>query len=321
MAFIKVVKTKAYYKRFQTRFRRRREGKTDYYARKRLIIQDKNKYNTPKYRLVVRITNQNVIAQVLYPTISGDVVYVRADSSELKKFGLTAGLTNYAASYATGLLVAKRLLKKAGLDKIYTGAAKIDGEDYNVANDAKERKPFKAVLDVGLVRTTTGNRVFGALKGACDGGLHVPHSTKRFPGYKVNEKGDSYNAKVHRERIFGVHVDKHMKLLQKKSPEAFKLQFSRWDATLKAAKLDSVEKLYSKIHEDIKKNPDFIKKERKQAKAVYQDKRKTIVVSGRKDKAGKDIIYKVDRKLTHQEKADKVTKKIQKSIEKIKKGK
>lgn len=38
--------------RFQTKFKRRREGKTDYYARKRLIIQDKDKYNSPKYRLV-----------------------------------------------------------------------------------------------------------------------------------------------------------------------------------------------------------------------------------------------------------------------------
>ena len=34
----------------QVKFRRRREGKTDYFARKRLVIQDKNKYNTPKYR-------------------------------------------------------------------------------------------------------------------------------------------------------------------------------------------------------------------------------------------------------------------------------
>jgi len=74
-----------------------------------------------------------------------------------------------------------------------------------------------------LTRTTTGNRVFGALKGACDGGLHIPHSTKRFPGYKVTEKGESYNAKIHRERIFGVHIDKHIKLLQKKSPEGYKL--------------------------------------------------------------------------------------------------
>lgn len=40
------------------------EGRTDYFARKRLVIQDKNKYNTPKYRLVVRFTNKDIICQV-----------------------------------------------------------------------------------------------------------------------------------------------------------------------------------------------------------------------------------------------------------------
>lgn len=40
------------------------EGKTDYYARKRLVVQAKNKYNSPKYRLVVRITNKDIICQV-----------------------------------------------------------------------------------------------------------------------------------------------------------------------------------------------------------------------------------------------------------------
>ena len=29
---------------------------------------------------------------------------------------------------------------------------------------AESRRPFRALLDVGLIRTTTGNRVFGALK-------------------------------------------------------------------------------------------------------------------------------------------------------------
>merc|ERR1711917_106827 len=62
--FVAVQKNKAYFKRYQVKFRRRREGKTDYFARKRLCVQDKNKYNTPKYRLVVRITNKDIIAQV-----------------------------------------------------------------------------------------------------------------------------------------------------------------------------------------------------------------------------------------------------------------
>jgi len=58
MGYVKVLKTSAYHKRFQVKYRRRREGKTDYQARRRLVIQDKNKYNLPKYRLVVRMTNK-----------------------------------------------------------------------------------------------------------------------------------------------------------------------------------------------------------------------------------------------------------------------
>lgn len=61
MGFIKVVKTSSYYSRYQVKFRRRREGKTDYQARRRLIQQDKNKYDSKKYRLVVRRTNARII--------------------------------------------------------------------------------------------------------------------------------------------------------------------------------------------------------------------------------------------------------------------
>lgn len=55
---------------------------------------------------------------------------------------------------------------------------------------------FRCYLDVGLARTTTGARVFGAMKGAVDGGLNVPHSIKRFPGYDAESK--KFNAEVHR---------------------------------------------------------------------------------------------------------------------------
>ncbi len=48
----------------QVKYKRRRVGKTDYRARLRLVTQDKNKYNTPKYRLVVRFTNKDIICQV-----------------------------------------------------------------------------------------------------------------------------------------------------------------------------------------------------------------------------------------------------------------
>ena len=62
-------------------------GKTDYYARQRLTLQDKNKYNSPKYRFSVRFTNRDVICQVIYATIKGDVTICSAYSHELPKYG------------------------------------------------------------------------------------------------------------------------------------------------------------------------------------------------------------------------------------------
>lgn len=186
MAFVKIVKNKAYFMRFQTKFKRRREGRTDYFARKRLITQDKDKYNTPKYRLVARVTSTRVIAQVVYATLQGDKVFCAADSTEFKKWGLTTGLSNYASAYATGLLLARRLLEKVGLDKMYAGNTKY-GSDYDASAEEKERRPFKVVLDVGLRATKTGSKVFAVMKGASDGGLYVPHSATRFPG--ASKKG------------------------------------------------------------------------------------------------------------------------------------
>lgn len=85
---------------------------------------------------------------------------------------------------------------------------------------------FRCFLDVGLARTTTGARVFGAMKGAVDGGLNIPHSVKRFPGYSSETK--SFNAEVHRAHIFGQHVADYMRSLEEDDNEAFKRQFSRY---------------------------------------------------------------------------------------------
>lgn len=73
-------------------------------------------------------------------------------------------MTNYAATYATGLLLARRLLQKFNLDKTYTGAEEATGEDYNVEADDEGPRPFSALLDTGLKRTSTGSKVFAALK-------------------------------------------------------------------------------------------------------------------------------------------------------------
>lgn len=264
MGFVKVVKNKAYFKRFQVKYKRRREGKTDYYARKRLVVQDKNKYNTPKYRLIVRFTNKDIICQIAYARIEGDQIVCAAYAHELPRYGLKVGLTNYAAAYCTGLLMARRVLKKFNLDGIYEGQTEIDGDEYNVENnDADGPNSFRCYLDVGLARTTTGAKVFGVLKGAVDGGLDMPHSTKRFPGYD-SESGD-FSAEKHREHIFGAHVGNYMTSLQEEDEDAYKRQFGKY--IKEGVSPDGLEAMYKKVHEAIRASPAAKDKPKREVKA------------------------------------------------------
>jgi large subunit ribosomal protein L5e len=90
----------------------------------------------------------------------------------------------------------------------------VDGEDYNVepSEDEDAAKPFKALLDVGLARTTSGARIFGALKGATDGGIDIPHNDHRFPGSKREGSEWTTSAETHRKYIFGGHIGDYMKV-------------------------------------------------------------------------------------------------------------
>lgn len=287
MGLIKVVKNKAYFKRFQPKFKRRRQGKTDYYARKRLTVQAKNKYNTPKYRLIVRFTNKDVIAQVrrlnelrgfiwyfqiAYSRIVGDVVVASAYAHELPRYGIKVGLTNYAAAYATGLLLARRHLKALKLDELYKGVDEVNGEDYNAEVEGDNPNPFMAVLDVGLARTSTGAKIFAVMKGVADGGIYVPHSETRFYGYDSEAK--EYSAEAHRDRIFGKHVADYMKLLKDESEDAYKRQFSKFiEAGVTA---DNLEGMYKKAHDAIRANPEREpKKEKKVAHKRWTEKKLT----------------------------------------------
>jgi large subunit ribosomal protein L5e len=242
MAFAKVVKNNAYFKRYQVKYRRRRENKTDYYARRRLVAQDRNKYNSPRYRLVVRLTNKDVITQIVYSKIVGDVVLAAAYAHELPLFGAKVGLTNYAACYATGLLLARRLLTKYKLADKHKDATEVA--------EGGQRK-FKAVLDVGLARTTTGARIFAALKGAVDGGLNIPHSEKRFVGYD-KEKGELNNEKL-RQRLFALHVAEYQKTLKAEDEDTYNKQFSQYVKNGVAP--DAIEKMWKATHDAIRKEP------------------------------------------------------------------
>lgn len=259
MVFVKVVKNKAYFKRYQVKYRRRREGKTDYHRRRILVRQDKNKYNSPKYRLVVRITNKDVICQIVYSKISGDHVLTAAYAHELPRFGVKLGLTNYAAAYCTGLLAARRLLKKLKLDDKYEGNTEINGEDYYVEAVDDGPNPFYCLLDVGLRRCSTGAKVFAVMKGATDGGLEVPHGESRFVGYDTESK--SLNADVLRHHIFGGHVADYMRQLSDEDEDKYKKQFSKFIAAGIGA--DALEEMYKGAHASIRADPSpAAKKER-----------------------------------------------------------
>ncbi|BFI75207.1 50S ribosomal protein L18 [Sulfurisphaera ohwakuensis] len=126
---------------YRVKYRRRREGKTNYYKRYTYVIN-----NTT--RLVVRLTNKYVIAQIAKFNPKGDVIVAAAHSMELaKKFGWKGDLNNTPAAYLTGYLLGVRALK-AGIKE--------------------------AVADIGLFVPVKGSRIFTAIKGAIDAGLSIP---------------------------------------------------------------------------------------------------------------------------------------------------
>ncbi|CAG8958274.1 hypothetical protein HYFRA_00000629 [Hymenoscyphus fraxineus] len=280
MPFTKLVKNSAYYSRYQTKYKRRRSGKTDYYARKRLITQAKNKYNAPKYRLVVRFTNRDIVMQIVTSEITGDKVFCAAYSHELKAYGIEHGLTNWAAAYCTGLLIARRVLAKLGMDKDFTGVEEADGE--YVLTEASEgdesRRPFKAFLDVGLHRTSTGARIFGAMKGASDGGILVPHSENRFPGYDMETK--ELDAETLRKYIYAGHVAEYMETLADDDEERYKSQFQGYiDDEIEA---DGLEELYQEAHKAIREDPHKKVDDAGEKKSKDEYKKESLKYKGHK---------------------------------------
>jgi len=295
MAFVKVVKNKAYFKRFQVKYRRRREGKTDYRARKRLVAQDKNKHNSPRYRFVVRFTNKDVIAQIAYAKITGDFVLAAAYSHELPRYGVPSGLTNYAATYATGLLLARRLLKKLKLEKKYQGQTEISGDDYHVEPAATGPRPFRALLDVGLRRTTTGSKLFAALKGATDGGLDIPHNEKRYVGYDKEQK--KLDPAVLRAHIFASHVADYMKKLKDENAESYATQFGRY--IKEKIKPEDLPALWGKVHKAIRADPSSKLTAKKGPSPLNKKHRKIkLSLSQRKDKVRQKLASKSRQQAT-----------------------
>lgn len=264
-------KNRSYFMRYQPKLRRRQECKTDYATRKILILQDKNKYNTPKYRFVVRITNKDVICQVICAKMIGDEVKCAAYSHELPRYGLEVGLTNWSACYATGLLCSRRLLKNLKLDSHYEGINMPNGEHFLNENDYEDENkpnPFIAYLDVGLRPTTTGARIFAAMKGAVDGGIYIPHNKngKQFPGWSKKEDGENFDTGKCAQYIFGGHVADYMKKMEIESPEKYQRHFSRY--LKKRVNADGLKSMYEGVHIAIRENPKILPKKQRNKEQV-----------------------------------------------------
>lgn len=160
-------------------FRRRRKRKTDYKARESFL-----KAKEP--RLVIRKTNRYLIVHIVKSKEAQDFTLCYANSKELNKFGWHMGLKNIPAAYLTGLLIAKK---------------------------AKEKGIKKVIVDIGLLRSTKGSKIYAVVKGAIDGGLSIPFKIEMAPS---EERIRGKDSKRYSEKINSLFEEIKNNILNKK---------------------------------------------------------------------------------------------------------
>lgn len=132
--------------RYRKPFRRRKEGKTNYYRRLKLI-------KSKKLRLAIRASNNHVTVQIISSNVGGDKILASAHSKELiTKYGWKANSGNVPAAYLTGYLLGLR---------------------------AKKENINQAIFD--LSDFYHRNRVLSACKGVIDTGMEIPYREEFFP--------------------------------------------------------------------------------------------------------------------------------------------
>merc|ERR1712098_769074 len=127
MPFTKLQKNSAYYSRYQTKYKRRRVGKTDYYARKRLIPQAKNRF--PGYDIESKELDADTLRKYIFGGHVAEYMETLADDDEER-------YTSQFQGYIDDEIEAD------GLEELYTEAHKAIRED-----------PFKKVDDAGEKKT------------------------------------------------------------------------------------------------------------------------------------------------------------------------
>lgn len=133
--------------RFTVQYRRKREGKTNY--KKRLKILKAN-----KPRLAIRKSLKNITIQIIEYHPEGDKIITSVVSKELEKLGWSFNKSNIPSAYLTGLLLGKKAI----------------GNKIN-----------EVVVDFGLNESVKGSKLYAVLKGISDSGLAVPVSEKILP--------------------------------------------------------------------------------------------------------------------------------------------
>ena len=83
--------------RYKVAFRRRRELRTDYYARKKLLTARET-------RAVVRRSNKNISIQFVDFAMEGDKIIASATTRELKAMGWEYSCSSIPAAYLVGYL-------------------------------------------------------------------------------------------------------------------------------------------------------------------------------------------------------------------------
>jgi large subunit ribosomal protein L18 len=180
--------------------RRRREGVTDYRARKRAITAQRP-------LLVVRVSNKNVSSQFVKPTVKGDVVLSSSHSKELAKLGWRGSLKSTPACYLLGLLAGKKA----------------------IAAGVKE-----AVAYNGVVPFISGSRIAAVLKGVQDSGVSVPVGEEAFPSEeRVSGRSISqYAAKLASEDNEGYKKSFSGLLKAGFKPEEYPAEFEKVKASI-----------------------------------------------------------------------------------------
>jgi large subunit ribosomal protein L18 len=133
--------------RYKVAFRRRRECRTDYYIRRKLLASQ-------EVRAVVRRSNKNITVQFVEFDMTGDRIIASATTGELVKMGWENSCSNISAAYLIGYLAGKKAIK----------------EDIEYA-----------VLDLGMQNPQYGGVLFAVAKGMIDAGLEVPVSEDVLP--------------------------------------------------------------------------------------------------------------------------------------------